>query len=77
MTQGEFSDILDTKIRPFVSSLISNAAFADDKIKYIKDAWDKLFEHLTQFNFDADTFRDLNVRYRNMVENDIRKKYVC
>lgn len=77
MTQRKFSDILDSKIKPFVSSLISDASFADDKVKYIKDAWDKLFEHLNQFNFDVDTFKDLNVRYRNKIEDDIRKKYVC
>lgn len=77
MTQREFSDILDSKIKAFVSLLISDASFADDKVKYIKDAWDKLFEHLNQFNFDADTFKDLNVRYRNKIEDDIRKKYVC
>jgi oligoribonuclease (3'-5' exoribonuclease) len=77
MTQGEFTNILETKIRPYVSSLIANAAFAQEKLKYIKDAWDKLHEYLTQFNFDNDTFKDLNVRYRNQIENEIRKKYVC
>ncbi len=42
--------------------------------KTIKDAWDKLYDFLTQFNFDKDTFKDVNVRYRNKIENDIRKK---
>ena len=41
MTYGEFTDIHDSKIKQYVSDLISHAAFTDDKLKYIKDAWDK------------------------------------
>jgi hypothetical protein len=77
MTKGEFTHILNTEIRPYVSELASNAAFAQNKIQYIKEAWGKLFSFLSKYNFDDDTFKDLHVRYRNQIETDIRKKYVC
>lgn len=77
MTQGEFTQILDTEIRPYVSELTSDAAFAKNKVQYIKEAWDRLFNFLSKYNFDDETFKDLHVRYRNQIETDIRKKYVC
>ncbi len=77
MTQGEFTHILETFVRPKVAELTKNAAFATDKIAYIKQVWDELRDFLEQYNFDEQTFKDLNVRYRNQIENDIRKKYFC
>lgn len=77
MTKGEFTHILNTEIRPYISVLTSNAALAQNKTLYIKEAWDKLFSFLSKYNLDDETFKDLHVRYRNQIETDIRKKYNC
>lgn len=68
MNQQEFSKIFEEEIRPFVYDLIHKKQLASDKPAYVKDAWQKLEEKLTSYNLPEDTFRDLNVRYRNLIE---------
>lgn len=71
LDQSEFDNILDNKIRPYVSDLISNAPFHLDKSKYVEECWINLFDFLTKFDFPEDTFRTLNVRYRKKIEREI------
>ncbi len=71
MTQSEFSAILENEIRPFVSDIISNAPLHNDKMKYVKDSWEKLHAKLTLYSFPDDTFRELNVRYRKKIQAEI------
>lgn len=71
MTQQEFTKILETEIRPFVSDLISNAPLHNDKQKYVSDSWVELQNKLTTYNFDEETFRDLNFRYKVKIEKEI------
>ena len=74
MTQSEFTEILDKEIRPFVSETISNAPLHNNKHQYVSDSWKKLEKLLKSFDFPEDTFRDLNVRYRRKIENEILRK---
>jgi len=71
MTQSEFTEILNGEIRPFVSNIISNANLHDDKIQYVRDSWNNLYDKLSEFNLPEDTFRDLNARYRKKIESEI------
>jgi len=71
LDQSEFDEILNNDIRPFVSDIISNAPFHSNKQEYVKDSWIRLHEFLEKFNLPADTFKDLNVRYRKKIEGEI------
>ncbi|MBT0609224.1 hypothetical protein [Aequorivita echinoideorum] len=74
MNQSEFNEILNSKIRPFVSDVISKGKSSDNKFQYVSDKWKELENMLEEFDLPPDTFRDLNSRYRTKIENEILRK---
>lgn len=68
MDQGKFTIIYENEIKPFVYDLIHKKQLATDKNAYVKKAWEQLEEKLLSYNLPDDTFKDLNVQYRNLIE---------
>lgn len=68
MDQGKFTTIFENEIKPFVYDLIHKKQLATDKNAYVKKAWEQLEEKLLSYNLPDDTFKDLNVQYRNLIE---------
>jgi len=68
MDQGKFITIFENEIKPFVYDLIHKKQLATDNNAYVKKAWEQLEEKLLSYNLPDDTFKDLNVQYRNLIE---------
>lgn len=70
--QGDFTKIFEDEIKPFAYDLIHKKQLATDKIAYVKKALQQLEEKLLSYNLPDDTFKDLNARYRNLIQ----EKYI-
>lgn len=68
MDQGKFITIFENEIKPFVYDLIHKKQLSTDKNVYVKKAWEQLEEKLLSYNLPDGTFKDLNVQYRNLIE---------